>query len=265
VSAQITIAARLQELLNQFKLHTFTKELLPRLQADGQEACLPTLLEVFELEAGDRMERRVDRLRRASKLPPGKTMATIEKSAWPPKVVDKIRSLRNGEFLGKAVNVLAFGPPGVGKSHAASAVGHSLVEAGHTVLFTPTYRLVQELLAAKRDLELPKALKRLDRYELVILDDIGYVEQSREEVEVLFTLIAERYERRSLFITSNLVFSDWERIFKDQMTTAAAIDRLVHHSVILELDVPSYRVEKAKARAKGKGGSPKKKTARTKK
>ena len=105
----------------------------------------------------------------------------------------------------------------------------------------PTFRLVQGLLAAKRDLELPRALRKLDAFELLILDDIGYVRQDAEEIEVLFTLMAERYERRSMLITSNLVFSEWDRIFKNPMTTAAAIDRLVHHSVILGFDVPSYR------------------------
>ena len=149
--------------------------------------------------------------------------------------------MAGGSFLERAVNVLAFGLPGTGKSHCACALGHALVEAGHAVLFTPTFKLVQELLAAKRDLALPKALRKLDQFELLILDDIGYVQQDAEQVEVLFTLMAERYERRSMLITSNLVFSQWGRIFKDPMTTAAAIDRLVHHSVILEFDVPSYR------------------------
>jgi DNA replication protein DnaC len=120
------------------------------------------------------------------------------------------------------------------KTHAAAALGHALVQRGHSVLFSPTFRLVQELLAAKRDLALPRALQRLDAFEVLILDDIGYVQQSADEVEVLFTLMAERYERRSLVITSNLVFGEWDRIFKNPMTTAAAIDRLVHHSTILE-------------------------------
>src|SRR5271167_1472602 len=154
------------------------------------------------------------------------------------------RELARGEFLERAENALAFGLPGVGKSHAACAIGNALIEQGHSVLFRPAYKLVQELLAAKRDLMLPQKLRRLDSIELLILDDIGYVNQSPEEAEVLFTLIAERYERRSMLITSNLVFSDWERIFKDPMATAAAIDRLVHHATILEFNVPSYRTRK---------------------
>jgi DNA replication protein DnaC len=128
------------------------------------------------------------------------------------------------------------------------ALGHRLVEAGHAVYFTPAYRLVQELLAAKRDLALPRALRKLDQFEVLILDDLGYVQQDAAEAEELFTLLAERYERRSLVITSNLVFSQWDQILRNPMATAAAIDRIVHHSVILEFDVPSYRTAEARRR-----------------
>jgi DNA replication protein DnaC len=155
------------------------------------------------------------------------------------------------DFLERADNVLCFGLPGRGKTHAAAALGHALVRRGRSVLFTPTFRLVQELLAAKRDLALPRALQKLDAFECLILDDIGYVQQATEEVEVLFTLLAERYERRSLIITSNLVFGEWDRIFKNPMTTQAAIDRLVHHSVILEFNGRSRRADEAEARARG--------------
>ena len=120
------------------------------------------------------------------------------------------------------------------------------MRAGRTVFFSSTNLLVQELLLAKRELKLPRAIKKLSRYQALILDDLGYVQQSREEMEVLFTLLAERYERGSVLMTSNLAFSKWEAIFKDAMMTAAAIDRLVHHSVIIELNIPSYRVEEAK-------------------
>ena len=152
--------------------------------------------------------------------------------------------------------MLAFGLPGVGKSHALCAVGHALVDRGHTVLFMPTYSLVQELLAAKQRLELPRALRKLDHFAVLILDDVGYVQQSPEEAEILFTLLAERYERRSVFITSNLIFAHWDRIFRDQMATAAAIDRLVHHSALLEFDVPSFRTEHAKRRGKATPSRP---------
>src|SRR5215472_6032088 len=165
----------------------------------------------------------------------------------------KLRELAHGDFLERAENVLASGLPGEGKSHAACAIGNALIELGHSV-FRPVYQLVQELLAAKRELVLPQKLRRLDSIELLILDDIGYVKQSPEEAEVLFTLIAERYERRSMLITSNLVFSDWERIFKDPMATAAAIDRLVHHATILEFNVPSYRTRKRRRTDAGQAG-----------
>ena len=124
--------------------------------------------------------------------------------------------------------------------------GQELIRQGKRVYFSPCSLLVQELLIAKRDLKLSRTLKRFSRFDVILIDDIGYVQQSREEMEVLFTLLAERYERGSVMLTSNLPFSKWETIFKDPMTTAAAIDRLVHHSVILELNITSYRLEKAK-------------------
>ena len=250
--AAAALLARLSALCSDFKLPTLATELVPRFQQAGHDAVLPLLLETFELEAQDRLERRIDRLRRASHLPPGKTMATLDQARLPRPLVEKVRTLARADFLAEAQNVLAFGLPGTGKSHAASAIGHALLEAGHSVLFVPTYQLVQELLVAKRDLDLPRALRKLDLFELIILDDIGYVGQSPDEAEVLFTLMAERYERRSMLITSNLVFSQWDRIFKNPMATAAAIDRLVHHAVILEFDVPSYRTEDAKKRSASK-------------
>jgi DNA replication protein DnaC len=169
----------------------------------------------------------------------------------PVKVRRMLPALCEGSFLNRAENILAFGLPGRGKTHCVSAIGHELVQRGHRVLFSKAFAVVQHLLAAKRDLRLEKELKRLDRFDVLILDDIGYVQQDREEMEVLFTLLAERYERRSVMITSNLVFSQWDRIFKDPMTTAAAIDRVVHHSVILELTGKSFRSDAAKTRNAG--------------
>lgn len=231
-------------LFSLFKLPTAAKEMVPRLQDAAQDAALPVIAEVLRAEAGERHTRRVDRLRKAARLPPGKTLDTLSFERLPLALQRQIRELSTGAFLDNAVNVLAFGLPGTGKTHAGAAIGDALVRAGHSVLFTPAYRLVQDLLAAKRDLALPTALRKLDAFELLILDDIGYVKQRPDEVEVLFTLLAERYERRSLLNTSNLVFSAWDQIFQNPMTTAAAIDRLVHHAVLLEFDVESYRTPK---------------------
>jgi DNA replication protein DnaC len=242
--------ARMAELLTRFKLPTFAAEVVRRFTDAGQADALATLLEVLEAEADERGQRKTERLLRASRLPPGKTLETLDRARLPRSVVAKLDELATGDFLERAQNVLCFGLPGRGKTHAAAALGHALVQRGHAVLFAPTFRLVQELLAAKRDLSLPRALQRLDAYDALILDDIGYVQQSADEVEVLFTLMAERYERRSLVITSNLVFGEWDRIFKNPMTTAAAIDRLVHHSVILEFSGRSKRADEAELRSK---------------
>ena len=153
-----------------------------------------------------------------------------------------------GNFLDRTENVLAFGNPGSGKTHLLCALGHELILKGRRIYFAPCALLVQRLLRAKTELGLEKELKRLDKFDALLIDDIGYVQHSRDEMEVLFTLLAHRYERRSILITSNLVFSDWDKIFKDPMTTAAAIDRIVHHSVILELNLSSYRMEAARKR-----------------
>jgi len=248
-SAASEASGRIRALCRHFHLPTVAAEAEPRFAAAGQAAALPTLAEVLEMEAEDRRARRVTRLRYASKLPPGKTEATFDPTRLPPKLQHQLGELASGAFLERSANVLAFGLPGTGKTHAMGALGHRLIEAGHAVYFTPAYRLVQELLAAKRDLALPRALRKLDQFEVLILDDLGYVQQDPAEADVLFTLLAERYERRSLVITSNLVFSQWDQIFRNPLATAAAIDRIVHHSVILEFDVPSYRTEAAQRRS----------------
>jgi len=198
-----------------------------------------------ELEVEERRRRRVERYQRESDLLPGKTLSTLNRAKLPTKVQKVLPSLCEGGFVERGENVLAFGLPGRGKTHLVCAIGHELIQRGYRVLFTPTYALVQRLLAAKRDLRLEKELAHLDNIDAVILDDIGYVQQSRDEMEVLFTFLAERYERRSVMITSNLMFSSWDRIFKDPMTAAAAIDRLVHHSTVLDVTGESVRAEEA--------------------
>jgi DNA replication protein DnaC len=204
------------------------------------------LLEVVERECQERRANRITRLLQASKLPLEKTLENFDLKRLPVKAARQVKALLDGTFLDRRENVLAFGNPGSGKTHLLSALGQELIRQGRRVAFTTCARLVQDLLRAKKDLRLSRAIKKLAYYEALVIDDIGYVQQSREEMEVLFTLLAERYERGSVLLTSNLPFSKWEAIFKDPMTTASAIDRLVHHSVILELNIPSYRMEQAK-------------------
>ena len=243
-----TYTDRIRQFCTAFKLPTVGTEAVPRFQQAGHGEALETLLEVLELEAEDRQQRRTTRLRRASRLAPGKTWDTFQHQRLPARLQQQLGELAQGEFIEQGTNVLAFGLPGTGKTHALCALGHRLVETGYSVLFTPAYRLVQELLAAQRDLQLPRALRKLDNFDFLVLDDLGYLPQGAAESEVLFTLMAERYERRAIGITSNLVFSQWDQIFQNPMATAAAIDRVVHHSVILEFDVPSYRTREAQGR-----------------
>jgi DNA replication protein DnaC len=194
-----------------------------------------------------RRANRIERLLRQSQLPLEKTLENFDLKRLPAKVARQVRTLLDGSFVDRQENLLVFGKSGSGKTHLLCAVSQELIRSGRKVCFRTCSLLVQELLVAKRDLKLSKLLKQLAGFEALIIDDIGYVQQSRDEMEVLFTLLAERYERGSVLLTSNLPFSQWEQIFKNPMTTAAAIDRLVHHSVILELNIPSYRLEQAKA------------------
>jgi DNA replication protein DnaC len=203
------------------------------------------LWELAEQECQARRMNRIERWLRESNLPMEKSLARFDMKRLPVKVARQARTLLEGAFVDARENVLAFGRSGSGKTHLLCGIALELVRSGRKVLFSPCSLLVQDLLIAKRDLRLNRYLKRLSKFEVLIIDDLAYVQQSREEMEVLFTLLAERYERGSVMITSNLPFSKWESIFKDPMTTAAAIDRLVHHSVILELNVPSYRLEQA--------------------
>ncbi len=204
------------------------------------------LAEVMEREREVRSYNRTQRMLRQSKLPLEKSLECFDMNRLSSRLRAQVKALMDGSFVERSENLLAFGKPGSGKTHLLCAIGQELIQQGRKVLFTPCSLLVQQLLIAKRDLNLPRELKKLSRYDAILIDDIGYVQQNREEMEVLFILLADRYERGSLMITSNLPFSKWERIFKDPMTTAAAIDRLVHHSIILELNLPSYRLEQSR-------------------
>lgn len=237
-------------LLRSLKLPTFARhaeEVAQQAEREGW-TFLGYLHHLVELEVEERRRKRIERFQKQSELPRDKTLAALDRARLPAKVAKQLTTLCEGGFVERGDNLLAFGLPGRGKTHLVCAIGHELVMRGYRVLFTATFALVQRLLAAKRDLRLEDELGVLDGFDAIIIDDIGYVQQSRDEMEVLFTFLAERYERRSVIITSNLVFSEWDRIFKDPMTTAAAIDRLVHHSVILEMTGPSVRSEEAKKR-----------------
>ena len=239
--------ARIRELLKELHLPTMRENFDQKAAEAIQEQSGPLtyLRELLELESAQRREKSVQRRLHESNLPLEKNFETFEMERLPQKLKHQIKVLREGSFLDRCENVLAFGCPGAGKSHLLAALGQELVRSGRRVYFASTSLMVQELLRAKSELRLDKYIKKLTCFDALIMDDIGYVQQDRQEMEVLFTLLAARYERGSVMITSNLQFSKWESIFKDPMTTAAAIDRLVHHSVILELDVSSYRMEQA--------------------
>jgi DNA replication protein DnaC len=205
------------------------------------------LHELARLECEQRTQRRRERYLQQSKLPREKTFHgfRLERLSLPLRL--QIERLKSGDFVEHAHNVILVGPPGTGKSHVAAALGQELIRQGHPVFWSSTVALVQRLLSAKQALRLPQEIARLDRFSCLILDDIGYVQQDHDEMDVLFTLLAERYERRSLIITTNLIFSAWDRIFKDPMTTLAAVDRVVHHAVILDMTaVESFRVQQAR-------------------
>jgi DNA replication protein DnaC len=212
------------------------------------------LLEVITRECEQRRKTRVERLLRESELPLEKSLANFNVKRLPAKAQRQLRTLLEGDFLNRKENVLVFGNPGSGKSHLLTALAQELIVVHERRMhFTKCSLLMQDLLAAKRDLRLSREIKRLGRFEGLIIDDLGYIQQSRDDMDVVFTLLAERYERGSVLMTSNLPFSKWEGIFKDAMMTAAAIDRLVHHSVIIELNIESYRVEEAKKKQQAEG------------
>ena len=259
--APITVdLARLPELLSTLRLPTIARlwaQLGERSDREGWPAAryLATLL---EHELAVRYQRRIQRHLQEADLPAGKSLTTFDFASVPMVNMSQINALAaGGSWLDKGANILAFGPPGVGKSHLSAGLGQALVEKGYRVLFTRTTDLVQRLQAARRDLSLESLMEKLDKYDLLILDDISYVRKDQAETSVLFELISARYERRSLLITANKPFGQWDEIFPDKAMTVAAIDRLVHHAVILEINTESYRRKTAVSRASGSSSTSK--------
>ena len=240
----------------------------PDLAARADKEAWPAarfLAALAEHELAERAHRRIQRHLDEARLPPGKTLDSFDFNAVPMLSKAQVTALAAGDsWLNKGANLLAFGPPGTGKSHLAAALGLALVENGWRVLFTRTTDLVQKLQLARRDLQLEAAIARLDKYHLLILDDLAYVTKDQAETSVIFELIAARYERRSIFITANQPFAEWHRIFPDQVMTLAAVDRLVHHATIFEINVESYRRRAALERKqRGPGRPPNRATIKT--
>lgn len=252
-------AARLGILLNELRLPAI-KVLWPQFAEQSDKEGWPAgrfLATIAEHEIAERARRRIERHLVEARLPPGKTLDTFDFDAVPMVSKAQVTALAAGDgWVGKGANLLLFGPPGGGKSHLAAALGLALVENGWRVLFTRTTDLVQKLQVARRDLDLEAAINRLDRFDLLILDDLAYVTKDQAETSVLFELISARYERRSLLITANQPFGEWNKIFPDPAMTLAAIDRLVHHATILEMNVESYRRRAALERKRGPGRPP---------
>lgn len=253
MSAPATVdTARLPLLLSELRLPTVARlwpEFAERADREGWPAAR-LLAALAELEVAERAQRRIQRHLQEARLPPGKTLDSFEFVAVPTLSRAQIVALAAGDsWLETGTNLLAFGPPGSGKTHVAAALGHALVDNGFRVLFTRTTDLVQRLQAARQELSLAATIDKLDKYDLLILDDLSYVHKSQAETSVLFELIAARYERRSLMITANQPFGAWDQVFPDKAMTVAAIDRLVHHAVILEMNVESYRRRTALTRA----------------
>jgi len=252
-------AARVELLLSELRLPSMRLRWATLAEQSDKEGwpAARFLATLIEHEVADRSRRRMERHLAEARLPAGKTLATFDFEAVPMVSKAQVMALASGDaWLKKGANILLFGPPGGGKSHLSAALGLALVENGWRVLFTRTTDLVQQLQVARRELKLENAITKLDRYDLLILDDLAYVTKDQAETSVLFELIAARYERRSMLITANQPFGEWGKIFPDQAMTLAAIDRLVHHSTILEMNVESYRRREAIDRKRGRGKPP---------
>lgn len=249
-------AARLGLMLSDLRLpaiKTLWADFAERADKEGWPAAR-FLTALAEHEIAERARRRIARHIEEARLPPGKTLDNFEFDAVPMVSKAQIMALAAGDsWLDKGANIIMFGPPGGGKSHLAAALGLALVENGMRVLFARTTDLVQKLQVARRNLELESAIDKLDKYHLLICDDLAYVTKDQAETSVLFELIGARYERRSMLITANQPFVEWGKIFPDHAMTVAAVDRLIHHATILEMNVESYRRREALDRKRGRG------------
>ena len=258
-TANTVDTGRLNLLLNELRLPAI-KMLWPQFAEQSDKEGWPAarfLATLAEHEIAERGRRRVERHLVEARLPAGKTFDNFDFEAVPMISKAQVTALAAGDgWLGKGANLLLFGPPGGGKSHLAAAIGLALIENGWRVLFTRTTDLVQKLQVARRELNLEAAINRLDRFDLLVLDDLAYVTKDQAETSVLFELISARYERRSMLITANQPFGEWNRVFPDPAMTLAAIDRLVHHATILEMNVESYRRRAALDRKRGPGRPP---------
>jgi DNA replication protein DnaC len=256
--------ARLPMLLTQLRLPTVARLWRALTDTADRESwpAAKTLAALMEHEIAERARRRTARHLLEARLPAGKTLDCFDFTAVTSISKARVTALAEGDsWLDQGTNILLFGPPGVGKSHLAAALGHAMVDAGYRVLFTRTTDLVQQLQTARQELKLAAAIEKLDKYHLLVLDDLSYVQKSQAETSVIFELISARYERRSLLITANQPFGAWDAIFPDPTMTVAAIDRLVHHSIILEMNADSYRRKSAETKLRRKPTGPAVKTA----
>ncbi len=252
-------STRLTLLLNELRLPAL-KQIWPSFAERSDKEGWPAarlLMALAEHELAERDRRRIERHLGEARLLPGKTLENFDFNAVPMVSKAQVAALCAGDgWLRQGANLILVGPPGGGKSHLSSAIGLGLLEKGWRVLFTRTSDLMQRLQMARRELALEAAINRLDRFDLVILDDFAYVTKDQAETSVLFELISARYERRSLLITANQPFGEWGKVFPDPAMTLAAVDRLVHHSTIFELNVESYRRRTALQRKQQGPGRP---------